>query len=1071
MSGTIAQLGLEVNSSQAAQAAIDLDKLTQAGVKAEKAAEGVADGFDRANEAAVGLSTAEKKLAESTEDAKARLVAMAEASLEASQYHKALTTGVSSSATAMDGAKKAIRDWAAEQDLANKRGQAMLASEERLAESTKKAAAATGIQADGLRALLGKINPAQAALQKLDDLQDQLSQHRKAGNIGTDDFKAYSADIEAARGKLKGFNDESSKSKGPLDSLSLGSKGARENVLQLGNALAEGNIRVAAHNILEIGTNAGASALRLAAIVGPFAAVAAGAAAIALAYHAGSEEATAYNRALILTGNASGTNAAQLANMAKEVSATVGTTGEAASALALLASKGKVASGSFEEIAEAAISMEQATGQSVESTIAQFVKIAQDPVAAAKELNSEYGFLTAGVYQQITALQEQGNTIGAAKLLTDSYAATIAARSKEITQNLGYVERAWKGIKEASTGLADGVLNIGREKTGQEQIKQLDLQISSMENISGKYREQAGYDQKKLDFWKAQRELIQQNLDTTSAISKAQGLYTETQSKSMAAQDKLHSSYLGGLDKEHQLKEELRKLDQQRTDALGGANVDADKINRDYDVSVKAAREKYKPARSASTSTDLTGFNDQKNALAAVVAEYQNTEKELDASQKAGLISQADYVAKRSALIDEEKAKVGAGYDSEIASLEAARDKSTTTGAQRIQLDQKIADAKAAQTKALQGYDSEQAILATNEKGRLDKATEASKAYVDQLERQRKALGIQGDRAAANIGLSDRQQGLQSSLDGVTDQFNSERAKLLSQRRTSPDKYSQEQYETDLAALTAEEGKYRDTVVGNYDKMTDAQSNWESGAASAYQNYLENAQNVAGQTKQAFSSLFDGLTDATVDWAFGADESFGDVAVSFAKMLAKMAVQAAASSVYSSVASGGLGSLLGGLFSGGATSAGSTAAGYSSSALAGWTAPTFSDGGYTGGGGKYDPAGVVHGGEVVIRKEVVDQPGMKDYLVGLNARGYASGGYVDVARSPVATSQAASQVAPQVNVTVNRDGSSSVEADSSLGKNIGSDVLKLIDARIKENEAKSSSYGGAIWRAANGRSR
>jgi|25_taG_2_1085351.scaffolds.fasta_scaffold00063_28 ElaB/YqjD/DUF883 family membrane-anchored ribosome-binding protein len=53
----------------------------------------------------------------------------------------------------------------------------------------------------------------------------------------------------------------------------------------------------------------------------------------------------------------------------------------------------------------------------------------------------------------------------------------------------------------------------------------------------------------------------------------------------------------------------------------------------------------------------------------------------------------------------------------------------------------------------------------------------------------------------------------------------------------------------------------------------------------------------------------------------------------------------------------------------------------------------FADGGYTGSGGKYDPAGIVHAGEFVVRKEMVERPGVLGMLEGLN-RGYASGGYV-----------------------------------------------------------------------------
>lgn len=77
------------------------------------------------------------------------------------------------------------------------------------------------------------------------------------------------------------------------------------------------------------------------------------------------------------------------------------------------------------------------------------------------------------------------------------------------------------------------------------------------------------------------------------------------------------------------------------------------------------------------------------------------------------------------------------------------------------------------------------------------------------------------------------------------------------------------------------------------------------------------------------------------------------------------------------------------------------AAGYANAAMVGGMALAgFSSGGYTGDGGKFEPKGVVHGGEFVLRKEVVQLPGMRDYLEGLNKRGYSSGGYVGSAASP-----------------------------------------------------------------------
>lgn len=251
----IAELGIAVDSGDVVKATTDLDKLTDAGAGAENSAKtmgtawekalssltsntqqivkelqalnakqdttaqlmvtvgkslvDVSAGFAKTATAANELATAEASVASTTDDATARLTAMAKASLEASEYHKSLAASVNGSALAMETGGSAAKDWAAEQAAMNARGQALLATEDRLAQETKKAAAATGVQADGLQALLGKINPAVAALQKLDDQQEQLAKFNKLGLLADDDFKAYSADIEAMRAKLKGFNDDS----------------------------------------------------------------------------------------------------------------------------------------------------------------------------------------------------------------------------------------------------------------------------------------------------------------------------------------------------------------------------------------------------------------------------------------------------------------------------------------------------------------------------------------------------------------------------------------------------------------------------------------------------------------------------------------------------------------------------------------------------------------------------------------------------------------------------------------------------------------------------------------------
>jgi len=73
----------------------------------------------------------------------------------------------------------------------------------------------------------------------------------------------------------------------------------------------------------------------------------------------------------------------------------------------------------------------------------------------------------------------------------------------------------------------------------------------------------------------------------------------------------------------------------------------------------------------------------------------------------------------------------------------------------------------------------------------------------------------------------------------------------------------------------------------------------------------------------------------------------------------------------------------------------------------------FSDGGWTGPGGKYQPAGIVHADEFVTRQEVVRQPGALQFLSAFNRqgmdalrgwRGYADGGLVVPASNGVPAS-------------------------------------------------------------------
>lgn len=1078
MSGTIAQLGIEVNSGDAVQAATDLDKLTQAGIQAEKAADDVSAGFKKTADAAEKLAAAEAKAAQATDDAKARLLEMAKTSLQNSEYYQKLTTSVTSNTSAMDLSRDSTASLAALAQRFKAESDALVGTTDKVADSTKKAAAATGVQAEGLQALLAKINPAVGALQKLDDQQVELQKYRKAGLIDPATFADFSAQIEASRVKLKGFGDDTNTAKNGLGALSLGSKQARENVLQLGNALAEGNIRIAAHNILEIGTNAGASALKFALLAVPVLAAAAALGLVAYAYSQGSKEQDEYNKSLILTGNYAGVSAGQLADMARQVSATVGTTGAAAAALATLAGSGKIASGSFEEITEAAISMEKAAGKSVDSTIAEFVKIADDPVSAAKSLNDQYHFLTESVYAQIVALKEQGDTIGATKLLTDTYASTVQERAGQITQNLGLIEKGWKGIKDAAAGALDATLNVGREETLEQQIAALQKKLADSNSYS--QAPVIGSDNPSLigagsteDSDRKQLAFLELQRDADNARLKFLGDEKVIQQEGIAAAGRiktLSDANLTALEKRNKLQkdylldvEKLRKSNPDSPDvtpaavAKGLANI----------------ADKNKDPKGPANQVDLSAFNAAQNSLKSIQDTYSNTQKELESAEKAGLISQASYSEQRASLIEQEAAEVQNAYKTEIAALEAIKDKSSTTAEQRISLDQKIADARTAMVKAQKDADSQQEVLATAEKGRLDKQVYAVNQYVQALSQQQKALELAGQRAVLGVGQGDKQNALNGQLNSQQDRFAQQSLDLENQRSDPSRNMSPEEFQQKTEALAAANQKATDQIRKNYADVQDAQGDWTNGATAAYANYLDSAKDVAGQTKSLFTNAFDSMDDAITNFALTGKLSFSDFAKSIISDLARIAERQASSAILSSLFGIGAGLLAGA--GGGAPAASSFSVGDSTATFN----PQLDTSGikYNAKGGVYEGSGISS-----YSGSVVSKPTMFAFAKGTGLMGEAGpeaimpltrGANGKLGVQAVGGAGGAPSGGTQINVNVNiaSDGSTSVDTDSqsASAKDFANTIGPMIEQVYDQKMRKDLGQGGRITKAIAGR--
>ncbi|MBC3345445.1 phage tail tape measure protein [Pseudomonas sp. SWRI196] len=1011
----IAELGVKIDSADAIQAKTSLDEMAKAGGRAEQSA--------------VSLMN------------------------EMQALEKSLSTGAK---TTQDLAKQ--RDALAKLTKTGAYGEAEFTKiTAQLDKQQVALAKSTMDEQKALNSLLGAIDPARAAVAKLDKQVEDLGKHLDAGRISQDQYNASLGKIDKDYAKLE-------KTSNGFDKLRLGSRQAQENVVQLGNALSSGDWGSGVRAVAQLGAGAGASAAGLLAILAPIALATAAVGALGVAFYKGGKEQDDFNKSLTLTGNYAGVSAGQLGDMARQVSATIGTTGAAADVLASLAGSGKIAGESFVGIAQAAISMQEATGKAVGDTVAEFKKLADDPVKASAALNEQYHYLTASVYSQIAALEEQGDHAGAVKLATEQYADAINERTPKILENLSFWEKGYNEVARA----ADRLKNLGRQDIGAD-IEQ------ARRDLAGAQSGNVGLFQNKqemIDLYTNRLNMLEDQQAAEADIAKWQGEQAKAQMSAVSAMAKIDALTKSSLTNEQKRADAIKDYKKQLDDIRKVDPKDARLDQAAIDKNISNINAKFKDPKGAAGSVDLTGFNNAKNILAETLAYYKNADKELEASQRAGVISQASYTEQRVSLLKQEAVEVAQGYEAEISALEAAKTKKGTTASQIIQIDQKISDARFAMVKAQQETDSQLSIIATNEEGRLRKQTLAVSTYTGALQRQVETLRQQGIRAASGLGQGDRQRGLTDQQNGIDDRVNQQRLELANQYGDGSRGMSLDEYTQKLNALKATQQDLHDTVQANYDDMTAAQGSWSAGASSAWQNYLESARDVAGQTKRLFTNAFSSMEDAIVNFAMTGKLSFADFTKSILADMARIATRTAASEGLSALF--GLAASAAGSYFGGTSSAGSTQAGYSGD-LSGFTPGSIqAKGGAWSGGVQMFANGAAFTNSIVSKPTAFGMAGGGIGVMGeageeaimpltrtaggqLGVRAISGGGSggENVYNFPVA-----------VSVQTTGDGGTTTTEDTTqLGKGIQQAAKVEAETAI----SRGLQPGGAIWRVINGR--
>jgi phage-related minor tail protein len=247
---------------------------------------------------------------------------------------------------------------------------------------------------------------------------------------------------------------------------------------------------------------------------------------LGVAVFQGRSESEELRKTLLLSGNAAALTADRYQMLAEKVAAgSKQTVGGAKDIVIALASTGSVGAKAIDATAAAVARLADITGKDSADIARDFATMSNGVAKWAAEHNKAWNFITVEQFKYIKGLEEQGRVEEAMIATSEAF----LAATKSQTRELGLLEGAWKGIREAASGAWDAMLNIGRQGSTRQQ---LDIAMSRLEALGGNLGPKAKDAlEQRIQFLKEQLKLENQQADARgrnvstnrSEIAKLQG--------------------------------------------------------------------------------------------------------------------------------------------------------------------------------------------------------------------------------------------------------------------------------------------------------------------------------------------------------------------------------------------------------------------------------------------------------------------------------------------------------------------------------------------------------------------
>ncbi|KVW96178.1 hypothetical protein ABW22_09155 [Thiobacillus denitrificans] len=488
----------------------------------------------------------------------------------------------------------------------------------------------------------------------------------------------------------------------------------------------------------------------------------------------------------------------------------------------------------------------------------------------------------------------------------------------------------------------------------------------------------------------------------------------------------------------------LSTLDSADTD-IKTALSDLQRAGRFYAEAVKQ-KEQLDKAKPKTAAPGSTGDKPDKGALSAAQREAEALLKAQEALDKARAEAEAlglsDSLAARKEIIDQrrkaelidEETFIRAkallneeGLRNELAALQdqqaALRAAAVTPGAKGSERTQALAELALVEARILSAGDK---ILNLNQATTAELAALGAAKFKTQAEF---IAGLEQEARLAKLNTEEREKELlllEAKKLGITDVNRLlELQAQINQAAKDKDAAKELQRQQDDVYKSVQEGVQRAFADG-----LNAVATGEGGFAGALKNLVDTIRNalanaLAGSLTEGFLGLLggkEGVLNIAGTLGFGGKRDGGTIASAvYVQDVSKGPLAGLTGAKSGEGVLGDTTSLFGGLFesikgifsgigstisslfkslassisglfsSGGSGGGGSSSTGGFISSLISIFASNYADGGYTGDGGKYEPKGVVHGGEYVFSKDAVRRLGLSALD---NMHRIASGGFI-----------------------------------------------------------------------------